>query len=97
MTRINLQGLGQRQNNMAYYENNEIFGYMLGIQSTSGNATFEIADVFYADHAGNMHDMMQESMLEGAECSEVPMDSENSQNDKESETPGRSLKEKGNS
>ncbi|GFU53960.1 hypothetical protein TNCV_3562311 [Trichonephila clavipes] len=62
-------------------------------RSTSGNATFDIADVFYADHAGNMHDMMQESMLEGS-TPEVLWTPENSQNDKESETPRRSFKRK---
>ncbi|GFX76220.1 uncharacterized protein TNCV_1233581 [Trichonephila clavipes] len=69
-----------------FYEIMKFLDPCLESRSTSGNVTFEIADVFYADHAGNMHDMMQESMLEGS-TPEVLWTPENSQNDKELETP----------
>ncbi|GFY34474.1 DUF1758 domain-containing protein [Trichonephila clavipes] len=47
-----------------YYEIMKFLGPCLESRSTSGNVTFEIADVFYADHFGNMHDMMQENGLQ---------------------------------
>ncbi|GFY16828.1 hypothetical protein TNCV_4338291 [Trichonephila clavipes] len=76
-----------------YYEIMQFLDPCLESRSTAGNITFEIADVFYADHAGNMHDRMQESMLEGS-TPEVLWTPENSQNDKELETPRQSCKRK---
>ncbi|GFX34480.1 hypothetical protein TNCV_3657181 [Trichonephila clavipes] len=61
---------------------------MLGIQEYLWKCYIWDRRRVYADHAGNMHGMMQESMLEGS-TPEVLWTPENSQNDKESETPRR--------